>query len=93
MTEVGQRALRFYRPGEYENRFRDPVFLTVWQRWQNARNMWRKAGDSLDFSQGGPDSRYNPDPLQIKSEKQRAEATEFLEARKAYLRFVARLTP
>lgn len=72
----------------YEYRFRDPAFLAIWERWQKARAAWGKAWESLDFSQGGPSSRFNPEPDKITSERHRPIAAEFIEARVAYLAFV-----
>ncbi len=84
-------------PGEdvtrsYQWRFRDVGFIKVWTRWWNARNAWAKAWEHLDFSLGGPDSRYNPDPSLIPDPTQRAAAQEFLDARAAYKADLARRT-
>ena len=81
----------------WEWRFRDPVFDAVWTRWTRARHAWRVAwegvGDpfcdrrhvpGLPFNEGGPDSRYNPDPSKITNEKIRAAAVEYQAAREAY---------
>lgn len=69
----------------YQWRFRDPSFVTIWQRWQDARADWRKLREStLPFHEGGPDAFYDPVPERITDEKHRAAAQEFQDARTAY---------
>lgn len=70
---------------DYENRFRDPEFLAVWQRWQDSRNSWRKACENTPFECFTPEHGvYDPDPALMPDEAKRAMAQEFLDARTAY---------
>ncbi len=68
----------------YEERFNDPAFVEIWNRWQKARHAWGKAWETLDFAHGGSNSRYDPEPLKIPNLEQRAVAQEFIDARAAY---------
>jgi hypothetical protein len=75
---------------DYENRFRDPAFLEVWDRWQKARGAWsspsgRGAFNGCTITMGV----YNPDPTQLTGATKEA-AEEFLAARTAYLTFLQR---
>jgi hypothetical protein len=74
----------------YELRFRDPAFDVIWTRWQDARSTWGRVWEGLDFSLGGPDSRYNPEPSKIPDPVQRAAAQEYIDARVAYKAEIAR---
>lgn len=85
--EPGQDITR-----SYEWRFRDPGFVTIWSRWQKAREAWRKAWWRLQVDEGGPDNIYDPDVSRIVRSPAdvRAAAQEFLDARTAYKAEVAR---
>ena len=68
----------------YDHRFRDPAFIKVWQRWQNARAAWDKAWRDLPFKCFTPEHDvYDPDPARI-AEPAAAVAREFIESRAAY---------
>ena len=73
---------------DYENRFRDPAFISVWQRWQDARHDWCKQWWNAPL---GTDP-YDPVPERIeipshpkRSAQVRVSAQEFLNARTVYL--------
>jgi hypothetical protein len=69
----------------YENRFRDPEFLAVWERWQKARHAWDKCWKNLPFKCFTEDNDvYTPDPARIPEGTQRTTAQEYLDARAAY---------
>jgi hypothetical protein len=76
----------------FQWRFRDPNFVTIWQRWQVARAAWEKAWWKVVMGEGGPDNVYDPDPtLMPKSpEAVRLAAQEFIEARRAYIQEINR---
>jgi hypothetical protein len=67
----------------YEERFRDPEFVAVWKRWQDARSTWRKAFETVDFKalKAGV---AEPDVTLIPEGTERVAAVEFLAARVAY---------
>lgn len=70
----------------YENRFRDPEFVAIWERWQEARDAWRKLTDGGGapgwFTQ--EHDLYDPDPSRLPEGPKRAVAREYLDARVAY---------
>jgi hypothetical protein len=70
---------------DYENRFRDPAFVEVWQRWQDARSVWREAWKGIAFK-CFPEEHgvYDPDPSLIPEGPGRSAAQEFIDARAAY---------
>jgi len=69
---------------DYENRFRDPAFLAVWDRWQKARTAWREAAKHVACHLfQPPHESWNPD-LALMPERAHGAAREFLEARVAY---------
>jgi negative regulator of sigma E activity len=72
----------------YEYRFRDPEFVAVWKRWQDARSTWRKAFEKVDFKalMAGV---AEPDVSLIPEGPGRAAAVEFLAARVAYKAMLA----
>lgn len=71
----------------YEWRFRDPGFVTIWSRWQKAREAWRKAWWFMHMRDGGLDPIYDPDLtcMTRSPEHVKKAAQEFLEARVDYL--------
>ena len=75
---------------DYENRFRDPEFVAVWERWQKARDAWRRAtyggGGKGWFTQER--GVYDPDPDRMPDEKTKAAAREYLDSRALYCREV-----
>ena len=69
----------------YQWRFRDTAFLTLWDRWRKAVDVWRKIREStLPFHEGGLDAFYDPDPERITNDGHRTAAREFQDARTAY---------
>lgn len=81
----------------FENRFRDPAFVAVWDRWQKARAEWRKAWWFAPM----PTDPYNPVPADIAESwayqkgrervSVRSAAQEYLDARVSYKSLVAEL--
>lgn len=73
----------------WENRFRDPAWVAIWQRWHTAMHAWEKAWWALRLREGGPRSVSDPDPRLITDPVIRAAAQEFQDARTAYRAEVA----
>lgn len=70
---------------DYENRFRDPEFIAVWDRWQKARAAWDKCWRGIPFKCFTEDHDvYTPDPALMPEGVQRSAAQEYLDARTAY---------
>lgn len=69
----------------WENRFRDPHFVDIWDRWRIARGLWDKLRKCTPFKEGGEDMFFNPDPALISDPTNRAAAQEYISARSAYL--------
>ncbi len=79
-------------PYDFENRFRDPAFVAVWDRWQKARAAWDKAGRDLPFACFTEEHNvYCPDPERMPDAGSKAAAQEFLDARTAYKSLTAEL--
>lgn len=74
---------------DYENRFRDPAFLEVWDRWQKARGSWSNPTGGAYKSCPLSMDPFNPDPSQLDGPT-KAAAEEFLAAREAYLQVLER---
>lgn len=79
----------------YENRFRNPEFLSVRERWQKAMHAWEKAryrAWEWAWQRGLPFNvdPYVPDPEPLQGEV-RASAEEYLAARAAYKAIVVKL--
>lgn len=75
----------------HEDRFKDPEFIAVWERWQKARNNWREVSKKVECSLFAPPYetfRPNPDLL---PEHAKPAAVEFLEARTTYHKGLAAL--
>jgi hypothetical protein len=53
--------------------------------WQQAREMWCKAWWFVRTGEGGPNPPYSPDPNLISDAERATQATEYIEAHKAYL--------
>jgi hypothetical protein len=68
---------------DYENRFRDPVFLEVWDRWHKALGIWRSATGGAYRNCPVSMDPCNPDPSQLTGSTKVA-AEEYLAARAAY---------
>ncbi len=64
----------------YENRFREPNFITVNERWWKARHAWRRIIGSVPVSM----DPYDPDPSKLEGDA-RVVATEYNAARDAYM--------
>jgi hypothetical protein len=69
---------------ETSERFKDPLFVGIWERWQRARGEWDRCSKHVPFAQL-PKGIHNPEPDAIVNQVHRSTAREFVEARAAYL--------
>ena len=84
LRELGKNSCNVHLASPYSLRWHDPVWLASWERWQKARNTWRRTMLEVPFALL---NGFEPKNIEGMEPEAAAVAREFQEAREDYLQW------